>query len=61
MKEKSIQILIMIKCQKLVLIVVVYLINSVFNMGKNCYPQVLFEEYKYIVKRKKLLGILLTT
>ena len=61
MKEKSIQILIMIKCQKLVLIVVVYLINSVFNMGKNCYPQELLEEYKCIVKGKKLLGILLTT
>ena len=29
------------------------LIDSVFKMGKNYYPQVFLEECKYIVKKKK--------
>ena len=32
----------------------VILINYVFNTGKNYYPQVFLEEYKYIVKEKKI-------
>ena len=39
----------------------VVLIDSVFKMGKNYYPQVLLEECKYIFKEKKWLGILLRT
>ena len=39
----------------------VVLIDSVFEMGKNYYPQVLLEEYKCIVKEKRRLGILLKT
>ena len=39
----------------------VILIDSVFEMGKNYYPQVLLEECKYIVKEKRRLGILLKT
>ena len=29
-------------------------INSVFRTGKNYYPQVFVEEWKYIVKEKKM-------
>ena len=29
------------------------MINSVFRTGKNYYPQVFLEEYKYAVKEKK--------
>ena len=31
------------------------LINSVFRTGKNYYPQMFFEEYKYIVKEKDII------
>ena len=31
----------------------VILIDSVFRTSKNCYPQVLLEECKYVVKEKK--------
>lgn len=31
----------------------VILIDSDFEMGKNCYAQVLLEEFKYVVKEKK--------
>ena len=30
------------------------LIDSVFIMGKNYYPQVFLDEYKYTVKEKKI-------
>ena len=33
----------------------VILINSVFETGKNCYSQVLLEECKYVFKDKKIL------
>ena len=39
----------------------VILIDSVFRTGKNYYPQVFLEEYKYVVKEKRCLSILLTT
>ena len=32
----------------------VILIDCVFRTGKNYYPQVLFEEFKYVVKEKKM-------
>ena len=32
----------------------VILINFVFRTGKNYYPQVLLEEYKYVVKEKRV-------
>ena len=32
----------------------VILIDYVFRMGKNYYPQVSFEEFKYVVKEKKM-------
>ena len=32
----------------------VILIESVFRTGNNCYPQVLSEECKYVVKEKKI-------
>ena len=32
----------------------VILINSVFETGKNYYPQVFLEECKYVVKDKKI-------
>ena len=32
----------------------VILINSVFRIGKNYYPQVFLEECKYVVKEKKI-------
>ena len=31
----------------------VILFVSVFRTGKNCYPKVFLEEYKYVVKEKK--------
>ena len=37
----------------------VTLINSVFRRGKNNYPRVFSEEYKYVVKEKTFLSILL--
>ena len=41
MKEKPIQVFMMMKCQKKVLIVLsVISIDSVFKIGKNYYPQV---------------------
>ena len=43
MKKKSIQFFITIK-----------LIDSVFKMGKNYYPQVFLEECKYIVNEKEV-------
>ena len=30
------------------------MIDSVFGTGKNYYPQVILEEFKYIVKEKKI-------
>ena len=42
-----------IRYQKKVLNIFVYLINFVFRMGKNYYPQVFLEECKYIFKTKK--------
>ena len=30
------------------------MINFVFRTGKNYYPQVLLEEYKYVVKEKRV-------
>ena len=30
------------------------MIDSIFRTGKNCYPQVFLEEYKYVVKEKKM-------
>ena len=30
------------------------MIDSVFRTGKNCYPQVVLEECKYVVKEKKI-------
>ena len=32
----------------------VILVDSVFRTGKNYYPQVFLEEYKYIVKERKI-------
>ena len=32
----------------------VVLNDTVFKMGKNCYPQVFLEECKYIVKEKEV-------
>ena len=32
----------------------VILIDSIFKMGKNCYPQVFLEEFKHVVKEKKM-------
>ena len=42
-----------IRYQKKVLNIFVYLINFVFRIGKNYYPQVFLEECKYIYKKKK--------
>ena len=39
----------------------VMLIDSIFRTDKNYYPQVFLEEFKYIVKEKIYLSILLTT
>ena len=54
MKKKSMKFSIMIKCQKKVLIVFVYLWYwlTVFKIGKNCYSQVFLEEFKYITTEK---------
>ena len=38
----------------------VVLNDYVFRTGKNYYPQVFLEEYKYIVKEKRFLSMLLT-
>ena len=38
----------------------VILINSVIRTGKNYYPQAFSEEFKYVVKKKRCLNILLT-
>ena len=57
MKEKSIQIFLMIKCQKKILILfclLVTFIDSVFRMGKNQHLQVFLEEFKYTVKDKEV-------
>ena len=32
----------------------VILIDTVFKMGKNCYPQAFLEECRYIIKDKKI-------
>ena len=32
----------------------VILVDSVFRTGKNYYPQVFLEEWKYVVKEKKM-------
>ena len=37
------------------------LINSVFRMGNNYYPQEFLEQCKYVVKEKKCQSMLLTT
>ena len=37
------------------------LVDSVFEIGKSCYPEVFLEEFKYIVKEKKWLHILIMT
>ena len=37
----------------------VILIDSVFKTGRNYYPQVFLKEFKYVVKKKRLLSILL--
>ena len=39
----------------------VILIDSVFRMGRNYYPQLFLEELKYAVKEKRRLSQLLTT
>ena len=36
----------------------VTLINSIFKMGKNYYPQVFLEENKYIIKAKKVARLI---
>ena len=38
----------------------VILIDSVFRTGNNYYPQVFLEECKYVFKKKRFQGILLT-
>ena len=32
----------------------VILLDSIFRIGKNYYPQVLLEEYKYVIKEKNI-------
>ena len=57
MKEKSIQIFIMIKCQKQgshCICLSVRLIDSIFKMGESYYSQVFLEECKYIVKEEEV-------
>ena len=39
----------------------VILIDSAYKKDKNFYPQVFLEEYKYVVKEKLRLSLLLTT
>ena len=41
------------ECSQCLCLSVVF-INSVFRTGKNYYPQVFVEEYKYVVKEKKM-------
>ena len=56
-ERKSIQVFIMIKCQKKVshcIWLSSILIESVFKMGKNYYPQMLLEKCSYITKEKKM-------
>ena len=36
----------------------VILVDSVFKIGKNYYPQVFLEEHKYIIKRKKVSRVI---
>ena len=55
--EKSTQIFTVIKYQKKgsqFICLSVFLIDSVFNTGKNYYPQVFLEECKNVVKEKKI-------
>ena len=55
--EKSTQIFTVIKYQKKgsqFICLSVFLIDSVFNAGKNYYPQVFLEECKNVVKEKKI-------
>ena len=59
--EKSTQISTIVKYQKKILNVLVILIHSVFRTGNNHYPQVLSEEYQYVVKEKRFWRILLMT
>ena len=65
MREKSIQIFIMIKHQKKVLILFIYLsvvlIDSVFKMVKGHCPQVSLKECEYIVTEKNWLIFLMKT
>ena len=58
MREKSTQIFTMIKKPKegsQCIYLSVILIDSVYRTGKNYYPQVFFEECKYVVEEKKML------
>ena len=41
------------ECSQCICLSVVF-IDSVFRTGKNYYPQVFVEEYKYVVKEKKM-------
>ena len=57
MMEKSTQTFTMVKYQKKFLYVYVnhiILIDSVYRIGKNFYPQLILEECKYVVKEKKM-------
>ena len=57
MMEKSTQTFTMAKYQKKFLYVYVnhiILIDSVYRIGKNFYPQLILEECKYVVKEKKM-------
>ena len=58
MKQKSIQMFIMIKWQKKALFCIclsMILIDSVLKMGKHYYHQVFLEECKYIVKENEVI------
>ena len=62
MKEKSTQISMTIKVPKegsQYICLPVILIDSVFRTGKSYYPQVFLEGWKYVVKGKSCLNILL--
>ena len=56
MNEKPTQFFMVIKYQKKVFNVFVWvtLIDSVYRTGKNYYPQVFLEECKYVVQEKKM-------
>ena len=56
MNEKPTQIFMVIKYQKKVFNVFVWvtLIDSVYRTGKNYYPRVFLEECKYVVQEKKI-------